>query len=90
MVSLSRMRRPNKRTLLILVAASLLVPAALLSLFGLKLLRDFTEITGGFRAEYGDYVARIAASSVEDAFWEQAGPPAEPRRGNAVPGPLSQ
>jgi len=47
------------------------LPALLLSLLGLKLLRDFTDITRGFRNDYGNYVARIATSSVEDAFWEQ-------------------
>jgi signal transduction histidine kinase len=65
------MKLQRRRKVLILAAASLLVPALLLSLLGLKLLRDFTEITRGFRSEYGDYMARIATSSVEDAFWEQ-------------------
>lgn len=65
------MRRPRKRTLLILAAAALLVPAFLLSLLGLKLLRDFSAITRQFQSEYGDYVAQIATRSVEDAFWEQ-------------------
>ncbi len=63
-MNLAGMKRPRRRTLLILAAASLLVPALLLSLLGLKLLRDFTEITRGFRSEYGDYMARIATSSV--------------------------
>lgn len=65
------MRRPRKRTLLILAAAALLVPAFLLSLLGLKLLRDFSAITRQFQSEYGNYVAQIATRSVEDAFWEQ-------------------
>ena len=65
------MRRPRRRRSLLLLAASLLLPTLLLCLLGLKLLRDFTTITRDFRAEYGDYIARIAATSVEDALWEQ-------------------
>jgi signal transduction histidine kinase len=65
------MKRPRRRGSLLILAASLLVPTLLLCLLGLKLLRDFTTITRDFRAEYGDYIARIAAASVEDAFWEQ-------------------
>ena len=63
--------RLSKRALLTLAAASLLVPAILLSLVSLKLLRDFTETTGDFRSEYGSYIARLAATSVEEALWEQ-------------------
>ncbi len=65
------MRRRRKRTFLALVGAALLVPALLLSLLGLKLLLDFTDITQTARSEYGEYMARIASASVEDAFWEQ-------------------
>jgi signal transduction histidine kinase len=64
-------KRPSRRTLLLLVALAFVLPTALLTFLGLKLLRDFTGITGDFRQEYGNYVARIAASAVEDAFWEQ-------------------
>ena len=65
------MIRRRKRRFLILVGAALVVPALLLSLLGLKLLLDFTEITQTVRSDYGEYMARIASASVEDAFWEQ-------------------
>jgi signal transduction histidine kinase len=65
------MRRLSRRTLLALVAVSLLAPTLLLTFLGLKLVRNFTAVTGDFRSEYGDYVARVAVASVEDAFWEQ-------------------
>jgi hypothetical protein len=65
------MRRLGRRGFLLLVGGSLLVPTLLLCLLGLKLLRDFSEITRDFRSEYGEYMARIAAASVEDALWEQ-------------------
>jgi signal transduction histidine kinase len=65
------MKRLGRRGFLLIVGGSLLVPTLLLCLLGLKLLRDFTEITRDFRSEYGEYMARIAAASVEDALWEQ-------------------
>ncbi len=65
------MKRPTKRTLLTVVAVGLIVPGLLLSLLGVKLLRDFTEITRGVRSDYGEYMARIAVSAVENAFWDQ-------------------
>ena len=65
------MKRPRRRGSLLILAASLLVPTLLLCLLGLKLLRDFTTITRNFRSEYGDYIARVSASRVENALWEQ-------------------
>ncbi len=65
------MKRPRRRGSLLFLAASLLVPTFLLCLLGLKLLRDFTTITSNFRTEYGDYIARVSASRVENALWEQ-------------------
>jgi len=65
------MRRPRRRRSLLLLVGSLLVPTLLLCLLGLKLLRDFTTITRNFRTEYGDYIARVSASRVENALWEQ-------------------
>jgi len=65
------MNRPRRRRLYVLVAASLLVPALLLSLLGVKLLRNLSAVTMDFRASYGDYMARVAASAVEDALWER-------------------
>jgi signal transduction histidine kinase len=64
------MRRPRKRNLLILLAAGLVLPALFLSLLGVKLLRDFTNITRTVRTDYGDYTARIAVNAIEDAYWE--------------------
>jgi len=61
----------RNRTLLALVAGGLIVPALLLSLLGVKLLHDFSGVAHGIRSEYGDYVARIATASVEDALWER-------------------
>jgi len=65
------MKRPRRRGSLLILAASLLVPTLLLCLVGLKLVRDFTTITRNFRVEYGDYIARVSASRVENALWEQ-------------------
>lgn len=65
------LKRPRRRRLYVLAAASLLVPALLLSLLGVKLLRNLTEVTREFRAGYGEYMARVAAEMVEDALWEQ-------------------
>ncbi|HYV50885.1 MAG TPA: HAMP domain-containing sensor histidine kinase, partial [Dongiaceae bacterium] len=65
------MKRPRRRGSLLILAASLLVPTLLLCLLGLKLLHDFTTITRNFRTEYGDYIARVSASRVENALWEQ-------------------
>lgn len=64
-------KRPGKRTRLVLVAVGLILPALLLSLLGVKLVMDFTEITRGVRADYGNYLARIAATAVENSFWER-------------------
>jgi signal transduction histidine kinase len=65
------MKRPRRRTVLLLIALSVLLPTALLTVLGLRVLRDFNAITGDFRSEYGEYVAQIAATAVEDALWEQ-------------------
>ena len=65
------MRRPRRRGSLLFLSASLLIPTLLLCLLGLKLLRDFTNITRNFRTEYGDYIARVSAARVENALWEQ-------------------
>ncbi len=64
-------RRPGKRTLLLLVAAGLVLPALFLSLLAVKLVVDFTGITRSVRADYGSYLARVASASVENAFWER-------------------
>ncbi len=61
----------GKRTLVLLVGGGLLVPALLLSLLGVKLLRDFTAITRGVQSDYGAYMARVASTSLENAFWEE-------------------
>ncbi len=64
------MARPRNRTLLIMVSAGLIVPALALTLMGIKLVYDFTEVARGIRVEYASYISRIAASAVEDAVWE--------------------
>ncbi len=65
------MKRPRKRLLLVLLAAGLALPALFLSLLGVRLLRDFTNITRTVRSDYGDYTARIAVNALEDAYWEK-------------------
>jgi signal transduction histidine kinase len=65
------MRLPRKKTFLVFLAAGLVLPALFLSLLGVRLLRDFTNITRSVRTDYGDYMARIAVNALEDAFWEQ-------------------
>lgn len=65
------MKRPSRKAVLALLGVSLLVPALLLSLLGVKLLRDFRGVSQTVRAEYGEYIGALAAASVEGSLWEQ-------------------
>ena len=65
------MMRRRRRRFVLGMGAALLLPALFLSLLAVKLLRDFTGITHEVRSDYGSYLARIASTAVEDAFWEE-------------------
>jgi len=65
------MRRYRKRTLLLMVGSALAVPALLLSLLSIKLVRDFADIGQTVGREYGEYMATIAAGAVENAFLDR-------------------
>lgn len=65
------MRRFRKRVVLLFVGAALGIPALVLSLLSIKLVRDFADIGNTVRREYGEYVAGIAARAVEESYLDR-------------------
>jgi hypothetical protein len=61
---------PSRRALIFLVVGALVVPAILLSVLALSLLRQIETLGRRSLGEYGDYLAELSISHAEQELWD--------------------